>query len=100
MKCKLSASQGASLGREVLSEELGLQKLLEGREGRPTVVVFRTELFPLLFRKLSNSSSNHKCVILFLQSPDWIQRHEGGVCYFNTLLMTTTAGSDHILVLF
>src|SRR4029434_4069449 len=39
MKCKLSASQGASLGRQVLSEELGLQKLLEGREGRPALVV-------------------------------------------------------------
>src|SRR4029434_6726194 len=34
-KCKLSTSRSASLGREVLSEELGLQKLLKGREGRP-----------------------------------------------------------------
>ena len=34
-KCKLSTSQSASLGREVLSEELGLQELLKDREGRP-----------------------------------------------------------------
>src|SRR4029434_7772635 len=34
-KCKLSTSRKCQLGREVLSEELGLQKLLKGREGRP-----------------------------------------------------------------
>src|SRR4029434_777711 len=45
-KCKL--------GREVLSEELGLQKLLKGREGRPALVVLGS-LFHQ--RKTTNENS-------------------------------------------